>query len=86
MGCTQLLYSQQEAFFSQYRVNSFLFNPAIAGTKQTFDARAAYRSQWVGYSGAPTTSSISFHSRLYKGAIGLGGFAVQDQVGCFHWT
>ena len=83
--CTVIFISpikaQQLPFYSQYRNNAFLFNPAIAGTKQTIDLRSNYRMQWVGFEGAPTTSSMSFHSRLYQGGLGLGGFIVMDEVG-----
>jgi len=74
--------AQQLPFYSQYRSNYFMFNPAIAGTKQSVDARMNYRMQWVGYDGAPTTASASFHSRFTKeGTFGLGGFVTRDQVG-----
>jgi len=74
--------AQQLPFYSQYRNNYFMFNPAIAGTKQSVDARADYRMQWVGYDGAPTTASASFHSRFSKeGAFGLGGFVSHDEIG-----
>lgn len=75
------IYAQQLPFYSQYRNNIFMLNPAIAGTNQNIDVRANYRTQWVGYDGAPTTSTISFHSRLCKGMLGLGGFAVKDAIG-----
>ncbi len=74
--------AQQLPFYSQYRSNYFIFNPAIAGTKQNVDTRMAYRMQWVGYDGAPVTSSVSYHSRFAKaGMFGLGGFVTQDQIG-----
>jgi type IX secretion system PorP/SprF family membrane protein len=79
--CSELK-AQQLPFYSQYRNNYFLFNPAIAGTKQTIDARLSYRMQWVNYDGAPSTLAASYNGRFAKnGAIGLGGFATQDIIG-----
>jgi len=75
------VFAQQLPFYSQYTNNYFLLNPAIAGTTQNIDVRGAYRQQWMGFSGAPTTSALSFNSRLYKGMFGLGGFVVNDVIG-----
>jgi type IX secretion system PorP/SprF family membrane protein len=79
-------YAQQMPFYTQYRNNQFLLNPAIAGTKRTYDARIGYRAQWVGYEGAPSTSTVSFHSRYFKGKLGTGIYILQDKIGPFKFT
>jgi len=75
--------AQQYPFWTQYRSNLFMLNPAVAGTRGDIDARLSYRYQWVGFDGAPKTMGASFHSRLYKNKMGLGGFVFQDQIGPF---
>lgn len=58
-----------------------MLNPAITGTKRLLDVRMDYRMQWVGYDGAPRTTSVSVHSRFLKGKMGAGLYLMQDKVG-----
>lgn len=58
-----------------------MLNPGITGTKRTVDARLNHRMQWVGYDGAPTTSTFSAHGRLFKGKVGAGFSFKSDNVG-----
>ncbi len=73
--------AQQLPYYTQYRSNIFLLNPAVTGTKRTVDARLGYRYQWAGYDGAPRTSMVSAHGRFFKGKMGAGLFMVQDRIG-----
>lgn len=77
------LLGQQYPFWTQYRSNLFMLNPAVAGTRQNIDARLSYRYQWLGFEGAPKTMGASFHAKLYKNKMGLGGFVFQDEIGPF---
>ncbi|MES2591784.1 MAG: type IX secretion system membrane protein PorP/SprF [Bacteroidota bacterium] len=74
-------YSQQLPYYTQFTTNAFLLNPAVAGTRGTVNTCAGYRMQWVGYEDAPRTSSISLHSRMFKGKMGAGAYLMQDKVG-----
>jgi type IX secretion system PorP/SprF family membrane protein len=78
--------AQQMPFYTQYRNNQFLFNPAVAGTKRTIDARIGYRAQWVGYDGAPSTQYVSLHGRYFGGRLGTGAYLVQDAIGPIKFT
>ncbi len=60
-----------------------MMNPAVAGTRQNMDARISYRNQWTGFEGAPKTMGVSFHGKLYKNRMGLGGYVYQDKIGPF---
>jgi len=75
--------AQQYPFWSQYRSNLFMLNPAVAGTRQDIDARINYRNQWTGFDGAPKTMGASLHAKLYKNKMGIGGFVFQDKIGPF---
>ncbi|TPE45465.1 PorP/SprF family type IX secretion system membrane protein [Pontibacter mangrovi] len=59
---------QQRPQYSQYMLNNFLLNPAIAGIEDYADIRLSHRRQWVGLDGAPSTYYLSAHTPLNKGA------------------
>jgi len=58
------LSAQQTPQYSQYMFNYFSINPAMAGTKECLDLKLGYRSQWVGFAGAPKTTFATLSSRL----------------------
>ncbi|MCU0428706.1 MAG: type IX secretion system membrane protein PorP/SprF [Cytophagaceae bacterium] len=87
-------WSQQKAQFTQYMINPFLLNPAVAGTEDYTDLRAGYRYQWAGFEGAPRTLYVSGHTNLGKkkvvgnrtrhkknGFHGLGFLLINDAIG-----
>lgn len=78
---TQTSNAQQMPYYSQFKSNAFMINPAVAGTKRLVDARLNYRMQWMGYEKAPRTCSFSLHSRFLKGKMGAGMYVMQDKVG-----
>ncbi len=75
--------AQQYPWWSQYRNNQTLYNPAFCGTKRVLDIRINYRNQWTGFDGSPKTYALSLNSRLWKGRIGIGGFIFKDDIGPF---
>lgn len=62
----QLVRSQQLPIYSQYLYNKFLINPAHAGSDGYTSINLTVREQWVGYSGAPRTYSLSWQTRILK--------------------
>lgn len=62
----QVLLSQQLPLCSQYLYNKFLINPAHAGSDGYTSYIISAREQWIGYSGAPRTYSLSFQTRILK--------------------
>ena len=79
-------YSQQYPWFTQYRSNMYMFNPAFCGTKRFVDLRLFYRYQWAGYAGAPKTYAASFNMRYNDGKLGTGAFFFNDEIGPFKNT
>lgn len=59
-------FSQQLPLYSQYLYNKFLINPAHAGSDGFTSYNITAREQWIGYSGAPRTYSLSFQTRILK--------------------
>lgn len=78
--------AQQYPWWSQYRANQTLYNPAFCGTKRVVDIRINYRNQWTSFEGAPKTYALSLNSRLWKGRVGVGGFIFRDDIGPFKNT
>ena len=72
------LSGQQEAIFSQYHMNRFLINPAVAGTNYFHSIYTNMRFQWTGLPNAPKTGLVSFHTKFNN--IGLGGMLFSDRV------
>lgn len=69
-GVATLAVAQQRPQYSQYMLNNYLLNPAIAGIEDYADVRVSHRRQWVGLDGAPSTYYVSAHTPLNKGASG----------------
>jgi type IX secretion system PorP/SprF family membrane protein len=57
---------QQLPLYSQYLYNKFLINPAVSGSDGYTSFNLTAREQWVGYSGAPRTFSVSGQTRVLK--------------------
>jgi type IX secretion system PorP/SprF family membrane protein len=60
------LQAQQKSLYSQYMFNTFLFNPAAAGAEGATSINLTGREQWVGFTGAPKTHSVSAETRILK--------------------
>ncbi len=75
MAMVQVLTAQQLPIYSQYLYNKFLINPAHAGSDGYTSINLTAREQWVGYSGAPRTYSLSWQTRFLKKPYHLKGKA-----------
>lgn len=74
------LRAQQLSLTSQYMMNKFVLNPAIAGNFNYVPVNLNIRKQWAGIDGAPVTQSLSAHGYV-GGNVGLGGFFFNDVTG-----
>lgn len=91
----QTVKAQQRAQFSQYMVNNYVLNPALGGTEDFVDVKAGFRSQWLGFEGAPVTYYLSAHTPIgrehgtghghhrgeHKGWHGVGAYLYNDITG-----
>lgn len=57
--------AQQSPIYTQYNMNRFLTNPAVAGIDGLTTICLTAREQWLGFKGAPHTHSISVDTRLF---------------------
>ena len=60
--------AQQQPYYTQYILNNFILNPALAGIENYWDFKVSYRNQWVGLNGAPTTLYLTINAPLGKTA------------------
>lgn len=58
------LFSQQGPLYSQYMINKFLINPAVAGGNGYTDLNMIARQQYVGFENAPRTFALTAQSRI----------------------
>ncbi|MEM9260897.1 MAG: PorP/SprF family type IX secretion system membrane protein, partial [Bacteroidota bacterium] len=88
------LAGQQLEQYTQFSINPYLINPAVAGTEDFLPLKVGYRNQWAGFEGAPRTAYFSAHSALNNGQlmaakrrrkaisrIGLGLNIINDRTG-----
>ncbi len=73
--------AQQDPQYTQYMYNTVAINPAYAGNRGVTSIVGLHRSQWVGLDGAPRTQSLSIHSPIGEGKVGLGLSVVNDALG-----
>ncbi|MFT5247859.1 MAG: type IX secretion system PorP/SprF family membrane protein [Gammaproteobacteria bacterium] len=73
--------AQQLPQFSQYASNTYIINPAVAGSNDYFDVKALNRYQWSGVTDAPRTFTLSLSAPLKNPHMGVGGFLFVDNVG-----
>lgn len=58
--------SQQVPLYSQYMMNGFLLNPAVAGSEGYTAVNITAREQWLGLKDAPKTHAVSGQTRILK--------------------
>lgn len=76
----QYVHGQQLPQLTQYQFNDYVFNPAIAGSRDMFELRSGHRYQWVGVQDAPRTFTLSGTSPIGE-KMGIGGYLFTDIVG-----
>lgn len=75
-------FAQQQAQFTQFNDNMLYFNPAYAGTRGMMNITGVHRQQWVGFSGAPVSQTISVNTPLKKHEnVGVGLSILNDKAG-----
>jgi type IX secretion system PorP/SprF family membrane protein len=74
--------AQQIHQLTQYMLNDFAYNPAVAGSSDKFITKFGFRKQWTGIEGAPTTIYASINGNLsQKKTVGLGAVLFSDATG-----
>lgn len=58
--------AQAKPSYSQYVLNNYILNPAVAGIENYTDIKLSTRNQWTGINGAPVTNYFSLHAPIGK--------------------
>src|SRR5450759_3770435 len=79
----QPVLSQQDPLSSHYMFNTMTYNPGVAGTSGMICATALNRQQWVGFTGAPSTTvfNISAPVSPFNIKSGVGLLVESDNIG-----
>ena len=74
--------AQQRGILSNFLLNDYYYNPAIAGSKPVHVANMSYRNQWVGFEGAPNLIMGNFYgSAKNLGKHGYGVSLISERTG-----
>lgn len=74
--------AQQDPQYTQYMYNTQVVNPAYAGSRDALSFGLLYRTQWVGFEGAPKTGTFTVNSPIgVFDNMGLGLSIVRDEIG-----
>ncbi len=58
---------QQQAIYSQFTLNKYLYNPAAAGSDNISSIKFIGHEQWVGFQGAPKFNTVTYDGRIFLG-------------------
>lgn len=72
--------AQQDSQYTQYMYNTQTINPAYSGSKGVLSFNTLYRTQWVGFEGAPKTFTFAANSPIAD-RVGLGVSFFNDEIG-----
>jgi type IX secretion system PorP/SprF family membrane protein len=75
-----MLKAQQLPQITQYMINNYAVNPAVAGMYDYYQVKTTIRNQWIGITEAPRTTMLSIYGRKSK-SVGLGGLVFNDETG-----
>ncbi len=62
----ELVHAQQRPQYTQYILNNYIINPALAGIENYTDIKISHRHQWVGIQDAPVTTYLTISSPINK--------------------
>jgi len=89
------IFAQQTPVYSQYFINGFVINPALAGSDGTLKFQLSARDYMIGIGESPKTYTVSGNGRIlrrptgvrngklvsHSGRVGMGGLVYSDHNG-----
>jgi Bacteroidetes-specific putative membrane protein len=67
--------------YSQYMMNGLAINPAYAGSRDVLSLSLMSRWQWVGFEGAPFTTTFSGNMPFKNKALAMGLIVMNEKIG-----
>jgi type IX secretion system PorP/SprF family membrane protein len=87
VGICLIADAQQQGVYSNFLMNDYYYNPAIAGSKDVHMANLSYRNQWVGFDDAPVNMNANFYGSVHnKGKAGYGASIISEKSGLVNNT
>lgn len=75
-------FGQQQFTFTDYLLNEYYYNPAIAGSKDYHQIDFSYRNQWLGFEGSPVSVQGSYYGSIKNlQKHGYGFTLISDKTG-----
>lgn len=87
-----LIFGQQHPSYTQYNLNKYALNPAVAGLKACTQTTFGSRRQWSGFEGAPNHLFVSVNTRINKKQTfpknfhGIGAYFSNDVMGFTNYS
>lgn len=75
----RMLDAQQLPQYSQYMMNKFLINPAVAGSEGYTAFNLTAREQWIGLANSPRTYAFSAQTRILKNSFIARGASIRKK-------
>ena len=75
-----MLKAQQLPQITQFMINNYAVNPAVAGMYDYYQVKTSIRNQWQGMNEGPRTSIMSIYGKHSRN-VGLGGTVFNDNTG-----
>jgi len=72
---------QLAPIYSQYMMNGMAINPAYAGSRDVLSLSLMSRWQWVGFEGAPVTTTFSGNMPFKNKALAMGLIVSNEKIG-----
>lgn len=87
--CALQLKAQQSVQYTQFMLNEYGTNPAVAGSGTGLNFLVGRRTQWIGFDYAPETNFASFCKDIGKKGYtyywhGIGAYVENDKFGVFN--
>lgn len=77
----QSIYAQREPLYTQYMYNTSVINPGYTGTRGNLNVFGLYRTQMVGFDGAPKTANLAIDAPIHDSNFGVGLNFINDKIG-----
>jgi len=75
-------FAQQQGVYTNFLLNKYYYNPAIAGSESYHIINLGIRKQWAGFQGAPLLVNANFQgSYKNRGKVGYGASFISESMG-----
>jgi type IX secretion system PorP/SprF family membrane protein len=79
--CVTFCLGQQDHQYTQFMYNKLMVNPGYAGARGVPTISGIFRSQWIGFDGAPQSQILSFNGPFLGKRVGIGATISNRKIG-----